>query len=542
MDSARRVQEERPAYVPSSVERSESRRRRERVPSADRRRSVTEYELASSGENASSGNSDRRGRAPSEYSHGPGEYSQGRAPHSARERPALTIQLSDVEVVIPGPPCSASSRTLAKALALVRSRTISEEDAKQALDVFEAALTGPLQFKGGHLCLAEVYINGSAPQFGKDYRRAITELVTFLETTDETTYGPEVRLVAAREVGRLGQHLDSSGLAPISKQLTALAASLPMLQGTALRALISRLERIDGAPCMALAIPGAPPPPPGPMDFLNNLMRGVSEAEAKSTVIMNEFKGQQEKLACMEAMVLREKEKREEAEELVTRFAASAQQIQGANERLAERLEGEMLRADKAQQDAAVSEMNAEELRREIRRLQMELQAERRKGLPREEQQAGPGATARAPSETRQSPIPRGTRAGSMTARETSAPLSARQTSAAALAMGRQSPVPDCLEGYRNTRRSVSPSGRQESKGAAAAAEFQDLMHSKRPASPAPQSARAFTGLREQNGRSNSVNSKREALEAERSKFRSTGAAVFGQAPSYRGENAAPIY
>eukprot|EP00929_Paragymnodinium_shiwhaense_P019983 TRINITY_DN13460_c0_g1_i1.p1 TRINITY_DN13460_c0_g1~~TRINITY_DN13460_c0_g1_i1.p1 ORF type:complete len:540 (+),score=131.51 TRINITY_DN13460_c0_g1_i1:165-1784(+) len=532
----------RSSYVPSGVERSESRRRRERMPSSDRRRSGSDYAPTSSGEQSGDGASERQGRAPSEY---------GRMPSARRERPALTIQLSDVEVVIPGPPCSASSRTLAKALALMRSRTICEEDAKQALDVFEAALSGPLQFKGGHLCLAEVYINGSAPQFGKDYRRAITELITFLEVTDVASYGPEVRLAAAREAGRLGQHLDSSGLAPLSKQLTQLAADIPMLQGTALRALISRVERIDGAPCMALALPGAPPPPAGPMDFLNNLLRSVNEADTKTVVMLNECKAQQERLAVLEAMLLREKEKRAEAEELVGRFAASAQQIQNANERLAERVEGEMLRADKAMQDAAVAEMNSEELRREIRRLQTELQVERRKGLPSEQQQPAAGAsTARLPTaESRQASATRGGvgTSGAATARQPSAgPPSARQSPVPTIAGmgGRQTAVPDCLEGYKSSRRAASPSPGAESKAAAtaAAAEFQDLMQNKRPASPAPQSSRAFTGLREQNGRSNSVNAKREALEAERSKFRSTGAAVFGQAPNYRGENAAPIY
>jgi len=551
-------------YVPRSRAEREASAQRPSRGGGDREASAQRQGRGSDGE-ASRG---ERDRSVSRSHRGDREPSVSRSQRNneheeeqvqQRSRSVLVIMLGQTEVHIPGPACGTTARTLAKALQVMRDCIIDEDSAKQALDIFEAALSGPLQYKGAHLCLAEIYIAGSAPQIGKDYRRAVTELVTFLEVSDSADYrevlGQEQLFDVARETARVAQFLDASGLGPISSQLTRLASEIPMLQGTALRACLLRLERIDGAPSMALALKGAAPPPPGPLDFLHNLLKDMNIVESENSSLKVRLEEERGKLALFANTLEREQEKRLEAEELVCRFSASAQHLHKANERLAERIEGEVLRADKAEQSCATAEVDSDELRREIIRLRKELELERRKGLLNERdlrnEAATDGQQAMGATTARGSPDPRKTVSGTQSARQSPGPDSRS--------------VPQCLQGYENVRRTgrptaspsqdymqVSTNQEQElrqwmarQQTGSPAPRDREPMHSTRQASASPTPAAHPPMLRERhmpNGRAGSATGKRDAIDADRKHLRSSLANGVLHSARANSENIGPQF
>jgi hypothetical protein len=261
----------------------------------------------------------------------------------------------------------------------MRQRAISEEDASAALEVFESALTG---YSAAHLCLAEVYISGSAPQFGRDFRRAITELTTFIEhefDAGEDGQGDRALFDAARAVAFLAPSVEANGLAPLAPVLLRLASTISLLQGAALRACLCRLERIDGiGVCTSVALirdgrqkreqdeGGAPL---APVQLLDRVLGDLAAAQSELATLRVQSEKEQGQLTVLGA-----------------------------------RCEVEALRADRAERALQVAQAEVAEtasLRQDCKQLQQKL--EDRAGVRPRTGAAG-----------RQSPLPR---AGSLSAR-----------------------------------------------------------------------------------------------------------------------------
>jgi len=415
------------------------------------------------------------------------------------DRSTLVVYLGETEIRVKAPSDPQTAKLLQKGLMVMRKSSVDEEEAKLVMDAFETALAPPIDYKAAHLCMAEVYLSGSAPQIGKDYRRAVTELVAYLEAgrdSDQADSPPY--LDVARETADIAHYLDSSTLAPLQQQLIRLAREVPLLQGAALRASLARLDRIDGsAHQCALAITGAPIAQAGPMDFLDVLLRELSVFKREHTLLKEESRDHRSQTALLQEALEDARDRRDAAEELVCRFSNSAEQIHNANERLVERMEAEILRVDQAERSKEIAEADAEELRKEVQRLRSELELERRgansAALKSERDRFG-GQRGTSPSMTLGSarktavatqqilPSRPGTRTGSLTARgESPAPAPAEPPRQA------RDASPQVQQGYES-RRCSSPTGRDRfSATANAKREVLDNLLSARGPSPSPQ-------------------------------------------------------
>jgi len=339
----------------------------------------------------------------------------------------------------------------------MRSRAVSEDDAKAAMDTFENVLAGPFEYKGAHLCLAEVFLMGSAPQLGRDDRRALVELISFLEAS--TLGGGSSRFEAGllndvvHAASEAAMSLDAGGIAPLATRLLRLAGHIPSLRGSAVRACLARLERIDGHPRGdGSPAPGeAPASSASPMDLIDGILGDLVVAKRENAMLKSQLKEERGQRVLLADQIDEANAKRNAAEELMCRFSASAERVHHANERLAERIEGEILRADKAERSAQVAEADAEELRRECQRLRRESDHGRRGASVSDWDISSKAAM---PMTARASPAPRGEGTVSLTPRPAAASqvmqgyTSERHTTSPA-----PPPTPSMLDGYSNSRR-----------------------------------------------------------------------------------------
>lgn len=263
-------------------------------------------------------------------------------------------------------------------------------------------------------------------------------------------------LDVAREASRISLLVDASGLAPLANQLTSLARQVPVLRGAALRACLLRLERIDGIKDSSPSV--------RPIDFLNSLLKDLET----HPLLLAKLKEERERRSRLSSLLQEEKEKCASAEDFIDRLGTSTQEIHEANTRLYERLEGERLRAERFERDAAAATRALAEAQREVRRLQRELEQERSKELGKEPFQPmatgrdfGPMGTPAASKEGR-STVLQGTGIGSL-------PASARRP-------GPEQSVHQCLQGYTlSARRSASPAAEGQAERISAAYCEQEL-------------------------------------------------------------------
>lgn len=154
-----------------------------------------------------------------------------------RDREPFVVLLGEVEVHLAPPEQIDAADAIRDALESVRQRCVGEDDAAEAIAVFEDATSAPLNYVGAHLFLAEVYLSGSTPQHGVDTHRAVGSLVSFLEAGFDrggvaATAAQPLDAAIAQILGRL----EASALVPKAEALLRLAKRSPSLRAAALLA------------------------------------------------------------------------------------------------------------------------------------------------------------------------------------------------------------------------------------------------------------------------------------------------------------------
>lgn len=309
-----------------------------------------------------------------------------------------SVLLGDVEVPLPPPVHDDVATRLVEALSLLRQRVVSEEDAAQALEAFESLLApGPACYLAAHLCVAEVFLSGSAPQHGRDPLRALASILDFLHADAEASVGAgaspssasrferdrdeeaklRCREAAAYAVAAVTDGMDASDLVPHATQLLRLAADARpdsgfergrrgdvVLRVAALRAHLAAEH--SGAATIGEG--------PRPLDLLHSLLSDAAQTESDRFTLRSELAAVQDERNCLED-ALGDAQSRGERLELTTRHVtAHLEQTESVVHGLQAELQREVQNraiAEKQLREAAANAQN--ELGLECQRLQQEL-------------------------------------------------------------------------------------------------------------------------------------------------------------------------
>jgi len=270
---------------------------------------------------------------------------------------ALVLPLGGNEVQIAGPCSQEGIQNISEARTLLEQRVVSEDDAALALQLLESAAAAPDRCPAPHVCLAEVYLSGSAPQHGMDHERALESLVAFASVARSSDQA------AIAQTAQISAAMDDSVLAPRAAQLLRLAGAWPELRGVALRAHIVQIRhpgKSHGTPTEEGC---------GPIDVLTALCSDLTAAQELAVSLHQNLRQSEEQQVLLVNALGTEERRRESLEDACGVFRAELQQ----REAVINDLRGDLEMRLQDQQDLQDAAMVVEAMRQQCDRFQAEL-------------------------------------------------------------------------------------------------------------------------------------------------------------------------
>jgi len=270
---------------------------------------------------------------------------------------ALVLPLGGNEVQIAGPCSQEGIQNISEARTLLEQRVVSEDDAALALQLLESAAAAPDRCPAPHVCLAEVYLSGSAPQHGMDHERALESLVAFASVARSSDQA------AIAQTAQISAAMDDSVLAPRAAQLLRLAGAWPELRGVALRAHIVHIRhpgKSHGTPTEEGC---------GPIDVLTALCSDLTAAQELAVSLHQNLRQSEEQQVLLVNALGTEERRRESLEDACGVFRAELQQ----REAVINDLRGDLEMRLQDQQDLQDAAMVVEAMRQQCDRFQAEL-------------------------------------------------------------------------------------------------------------------------------------------------------------------------
>lgn len=270
---------------------------------------------------------------------------------------ALVLPLGGGEVHIAGPCSQEGLHNISQSRTLLEQRVVSEEEAALALQLLESAAASPDTCPAAHICMAEVYLSGSAPQHGVDHERALDSLVAFASvarSSDQPAIAQTAQITAA---------MDDSVLAPRAAQLLRLAGAWPELRGVALRAHIVQLRQ-PGKHHGKTKEEGC-----SPMDVLTALCSDLTAAQELAVSLHHNLRQSEDQQVLLVNAFRTEERRREGLEDACGALRAELQQ----REAVIHDLRGDLEIRLQDQQDLQDAALVVEAIRQRCDRLQAEL-------------------------------------------------------------------------------------------------------------------------------------------------------------------------
>jgi hypothetical protein len=253
---------------------------------------------------------------------------------------------SSSNIVVPEPVHAETTQQLHDVLALVRQRVVSEEDAEVAIATLENMSSAPTNFIGAHLCLAEIYLTGSAPQHGKDPNKALRGMLSFLCKDGECCY-VDGRSVLLRAIDDVSKRVTESQLADCAHDITSLANRVPELHSAAIRASLAKLSCIEGCACEAMVQSDATSSRERPLAIFEHIASDNEALRQQILHLESSLRAEQSQRSMLMAAL---QEERDAKAVLVLRQEAGERQLLERDSLIAE-LREQLLREKQARQE-----------------------------------------------------------------------------------------------------------------------------------------------------------------------------------------------
>lgn len=311
------------------------------------------------------------------------------------ENIVLCVKLGgDVDIEIrmdPRVPADVAQR-ICDAVGLLQQRIVSEEDAAQAIEFLEQVTTDSELSRSccaiAHLCLAETYIQGAAPQYGLDRNRAFRAILDFLQSVsteaDYEQHFPQVRHVT-HALSRIATELPGLDLTVYANELIEIAENVPGMQGVALRACLYRPHLAKAESGALVARNQTDPTRLREEALLDSLLCQLATVDLDRTALYSEAQRLQEERSFLSVALDAERKQKRLLEEMVLESTATTEQLKLINSDLSHRVDQNQALAvalqlelgqhkQRAREGIRETEEVAVNLAQECRRLQAEVE------------------------------------------------------------------------------------------------------------------------------------------------------------------------
>jgi hypothetical protein len=240
--------------------------------------------------------------------------------------------------VDPDLPAEVAQR-ICDAVQLLQQRIVSEEDAEEAMKFLEEVASAEKSHgscsRVAHLCLAEAYISGAIPQYGRDHRRAFKAIVAFLQSISSNHGYDDLSPHIMNSFSRISTELSGIDVARHADALLNIAEHVHGIEGVALRACLYKpqLNQVESGTLMLKT--GKPIPEEA---LLESILSQLRKADQDKTALHAGARKLQEELMHVAGALQGEQEKSRLLEEMVNQSTDTNQQLKSINSELSHRL------------------------------------------------------------------------------------------------------------------------------------------------------------------------------------------------------------